>query len=58
MSVAPGLWSFLVAGRPRRIAMEALGYTGSGAHREGESLEDILRQRLLAQTPSLHPLVG
>jgi transcriptional regulator with PAS, ATPase and Fis domain len=38
--------------------MEALGYTGSGAHREGESLEDIIRQRLLAQTPSFHPLVA
>jgi DNA-binding NtrC family response regulator len=38
--------------------MEALGYTRSVARLEGESLEDILRQRLLAQTPSLHPLVG
>jgi transcriptional regulator with PAS, ATPase and Fis domain len=38
--------------------MEALGYTGFVARMEGESLEDIIRQRLLALTPSLHPLVG
>jgi transcriptional regulator with PAS, ATPase and Fis domain len=38
--------------------MEALGYTGTVARREGESLEDLLGQKLLAQTPSLHPLVG
>jgi DNA-binding NtrC family response regulator len=36
--------------------MEALGYTGSVARLEGESLEDMMRQRLLAQTPSLQPL--
>src|SRR5262249_12003907 len=44
--------------RPRRIAMGALGYTGFVACMEGDSLEDVIRQRLLAQTPSLHPLVG
>jgi DNA-binding NtrC family response regulator len=38
--------------------METPGDTGSVAHLEGESLEDIIRRRLLAQTPSLHPLVG
>ena len=38
--------------------MDALGYTQFVAHLEGESLEDIIRQRLLAQTPSVHPLVG
>jgi transcriptional regulator with PAS, ATPase and Fis domain len=38
--------------------MEALGYTGSVAGLEGESLEDIIRQKLLAQTPSLRPLAG
>jgi transcriptional regulator with PAS, ATPase and Fis domain len=38
--------------------METLGYNGFAACMEGASLEDIIRQRLLAQTPSLHPLVG
>jgi transcriptional regulator with PAS, ATPase and Fis domain len=38
--------------------MEPLGYTGSVARREGAALEDLLGQKLLAQTPSLHPLVG
>jgi transcriptional regulator with PAS, ATPase and Fis domain len=38
--------------------METPAYTGSVARLEGESLENIMRQRLLAQTPSLHPLVG
>jgi transcriptional regulator with PAS, ATPase and Fis domain len=38
--------------------MNALGYTEFVAHLEAESLEAIIRQRLLAQTPSVHPLVG
>jgi transcriptional regulator with PAS, ATPase and Fis domain len=38
--------------------MDALRHTEFVAHLEGESLEDIIRQRLLAQTPSVHPLVG
>src|SRR5262249_50147776 len=38
--------------------MESLGYTGFVARMKGESLEDIILQRLLALTPSLHPLVG
>jgi DNA-binding NtrC family response regulator len=38
--------------------MEEPRYTGSVARLERESLEDILRQRVLAQTPSLQPLVG
>jgi transcriptional regulator with PAS, ATPase and Fis domain len=37
--------------------MKAPGDTGSVALLEEESLEDVLRQKLLAQTPSLHPLV-
>jgi DNA-binding NtrC family response regulator len=40
------------------MEMEALGYTRSVARLEGQSLEDIIRQRLLAQTPSFHRLVG
>ena len=38
--------------------MEASDYTGSIVHREGRSLDNIIRQRLLAETPSLHALVG
>jgi two-component system, NtrC family, response regulator HydG len=38
--------------------MGALSYTGFVTRMEGESLENTIRQRLLAQTPSLHPLVG
>ena len=38
--------------------MPALSDTGAVARREGESLEEILRQRLLAKTPSLQPLAG
>jgi transcriptional regulator with PAS, ATPase and Fis domain len=38
--------------------MEAPVSIGSVARLEGKSLEDIIRQRLLTQTPSFHTLVG